>query len=187
VGSAESADASSGATPSPRQNPANPRSGTGLQHARNPRCGGSRRGGAKPRGRNGKSWWLHDPIGRGNEAVEWTPAGTSEEGNPVRDNLRGGWIRVGGSGSAPGASEARRRCGGGRIGSATTGETLRRVSVNPPSVTTNGGRNAAKANERHPVEVAGNCATSSTRQRHGCRPPSLERATGGTGSVLETP
>jgi hypothetical protein len=36
-------------------------------------------------------------------------------------------------------------------------------------VTTNGRRIAAKANERHPEEVAGNCATSNTRQRHGRR------------------
>jgi hypothetical protein len=39
VRSAETAEASSEATPWPWRNPANPRSGTGLQHARNPRVG----------------------------------------------------------------------------------------------------------------------------------------------------
>jgi hypothetical protein len=76
----------------------------------------------------GKSWWLHDPIGLGDETVEWTPAGASEEGNPVRDNPREGWIRVGGSGSAPGAPEAERRCGGGHDGSATVRRDAPRVN-----------------------------------------------------------
>jgi hypothetical protein len=97
------------------QNPANPRSGTGMQHARNPRCGGSRRGGAKPRGRNETPWWPHGPNDPGNEVAEWTPAGTSEEGNPGKDNPTEGSIHgTGGSGPAQGAPEVRGRSGGAR-------------------------------------------------------------------------
>jgi hypothetical protein len=98
--------ASSEVTPGSRRNPANPRSGTRLQHAWNPRCGGSRRGGAKPRGRNTMSWWPHDPSpGNG---VEWTPAGTSEEGKPGEGESQGRKDPPeGGSGSAPGAPEVR--------------------------------------------------------------------------------
>lgn len=44
------------------RNPANLKTGSGMQQARERRCGESRRGGAKPRGRNGSGRW--EPAAR---------------------------------------------------------------------------------------------------------------------------
>jgi len=81
------------------RNAANPMSGTGTQQARTPRCGENRRGGEKPRGRNGMLWpGSHGPKAycsssrtrswRRGVCRESTVAGTPEEGTS-KDRVRG--------------------------------------------------------------------------------------------------
>jgi len=66
-----------------QRNATNPMTGSGMQQARAPPSGGSRRGGAKPRGRNGISEaGASGPIRltRQGGTVEWTLGGMSVEG-----------------------------------------------------------------------------------------------------------
>jgi len=62
------------------RNPANLRSGTGMQQARNSRCGGNRRSGEIPQGRNANRGRHTTVRTRAQARGEWTHAGTSEEG-----------------------------------------------------------------------------------------------------------
>jgi hypothetical protein len=64
-------------------NAANPRIGSGMQQARDPDGGGSRRGGAKPRGRNETAELdapSPKPAALRSGGWEWTPLDTSMEG-----------------------------------------------------------------------------------------------------------
>jgi len=59
----------------PAGNAVNPRIGSGMQQARNSGGGESRRGGAKPRGRNGiRGWSPRTEVGPAMARREWTPA-----------------------------------------------------------------------------------------------------------------
>jgi hypothetical protein len=67
------------------ENAANPRTGSGMQQARGPSRGESRRGGAKPRGRNGRQdGWCRRPQGSSEPPVSGPHRG------PVREWTRGG-------------------------------------------------------------------------------------------------
>jgi hypothetical protein len=64
-------------------NPVNPRSGTGMQQARSLRCGGNRRSGEIPQGRNGNRGRHTVVRTRAQARGEWTHVGTPEEGHPT--------------------------------------------------------------------------------------------------------
>lgn len=65
------------------RNPVNPMSGTGMQQARIPRCGASRRSGEIPQGRNMNRGRYTAVRTRASAWVEWTRVGISEEGHPT--------------------------------------------------------------------------------------------------------
>jgi hypothetical protein len=77
------------------RNAANPMSGTGTQQARTPRCGESRRGGEKPRGRN-RTLWLgsHGPkahclLSRTRVAASGTVPGVDRRGQAGGGDFEG--------------------------------------------------------------------------------------------------
>jgi hypothetical protein len=140
------------------RNAANPMSGTGTQQARNPRCGENRRGGEKPRGRNGTPWLgCHGPKAhcpsartrscRGGVCREWTAASKPEEGTS-KDQVRGRQDHA----STAGPRSRGARCAGGPVahrarrtrsegGEADAGsETRRHASVGTPWSRTGNGK-----------------------------------------------
>jgi hypothetical protein len=114
----------------PQQNPANPRSGTGLQHARTPCVEETVE---VVRNHVGGTSVVVAPRRRtvAKVAGEWTHTGSSEEGNPGEGRSHGrkdprGRIRL-----DPGRAGGEVRCGGGRNERKRSATTLRRVSVKP--------------------------------------------------------
>jgi hypothetical protein len=83
VGMRTSSDLSSDGDDGLHGNPANPMSGTGMQHARSSRCGVNRRSGEIPQGRNENRGWQTAVRTRASARVEWTRVSTSEEGHPT--------------------------------------------------------------------------------------------------------